>query len=49
MNARDLIEILRIFKKEAIQMKPLRFWAIWSTVTGSAVMYLLPGFLAAVR
>lgn len=30
-------------------MKPLRFWAIWFTVYSSALLYLLPEILEAIK
>ena len=49
MNASHLIQIFQLFKKEAIVMKPLRFWAIYAAVSGSSIMYLLPRFLEALK
>lgn len=45
MNTSDLIQFLKLFKREANQMKTMRFWAIWFTVTASSALYLVPRFL----
>lgn len=49
MNAEHFIQIFNLFKREANTMKPLRFWAVWTSATAAAVMYLLPPLLKALN
>lgn len=49
MNSSDLIQFLKLFKREANSMKAMRFWAIWFSVTASSALYLVPRFMDALK
>lgn len=49
MNADTLIQLWKMFKKEEPKMKPLRFWAIWASLTAMGFMYLWPTFYRAIQ